>query len=311
MKKDPFGLWALATGDVLLVGQCRPLTQRLYMFAGLSTGLVLSLTPLSLYLLFEQAFRLDSIAWFMALVFGGVFINIYRLTLASVHVNDLPGTLASKRSRVVSLMIRGTLVTGLAFFLAAPLATLVFKEEGEKIAAGHRDRLSADLVRLSTIHLQRMKEQERQAVLSGSTILVAGLRAEQAHYMSEATKRIAALMDNRFFIARIREIYRSEWRIWFLVVVIASLFLIPIFLKALAVHRPDHRVVTRTHESDLIDYAYLCFKDEYDRLFREEDLQVDWSTPFADPPYNTARPQRAAAKDHGAFKAWMKDVPWP
>lgn len=311
MKKDPFGLWNLATGDAGLIAQCRSRTRRLFLLAGLGTGLVFMITPYSVYLLFEQAFQLDASAWLMALLFSAMLLNIYRLTLVSVHVNDLPGSSARRGARIVSLTLRGLFMIGLAFFLSAPLATAVFKESGERIAAQYRTTLRTELEGLSTAQLARIKQQRAAASASGDDASVMQLASAEKKFTQETERRIAALKHNRFFIKRIQELYRIDPRTWLLTVVISVLFVLPILLKTLAVNRGDHRVLVRAHETDLIEGAFDAFREEYHRLFKEHGLVVSWQSTYLDPPFNTVPPGRPEAKDHEAFKAWMKDVPWP
>lgn len=311
MNMDPFGLWNLATGDAGLIAQCRSRTRRLFLLAGLGTGIVYMITPFSLYLLFEQAFQFDAGAWLMALLFSAVLLNIYRLTLASVHVNDLPGSSARRGSRIASLALRSLFITGLAFFLSAPLATAVFKETGERIAAEYRATLRSELESLFTAHLARIQQQRAAASASGDDARSLQLASEEKKFTHETDRRIAALKGNRFFIKRIQELYRIDPRTWLLTVAIGVLFVLPILMKTLAVNRGDHRVLVRAYETDLIEGAFFAFRDEYHRLFKEHALLVSWQSTYSDPPFNTVPPVRPEAKDQEAFKTWMKDVPWP
>lgn len=311
MNRDPFGLWSLATGDAGLIAQCRSRTQRLFLLAGLGTGLVFMITPYSIYLLFEQAFQLDAGAWLMALVFSAVLLNIYRLTLASVHVNDLPGSSARRGSRITSLGLRGLFMIGLAFFLSAPLATAVFKGTGERIAAQYRATLRTDLEALTNTHLARIQQQRATAARTGDADGAVQLATEERKFKHETERRLAALENNKFFIKRIQELYRNDPWTWLLTIVIGSLFVLPVLLKALAVSRGDHRVLVRAQETQLIEGAFDAFREEYRRLFQAGGLVVNWQSTYMDPPYNTVPPARPQAEDHEAFMAWMKDMPWP
>lgn len=311
MKKDWLGLWHLATGDVDLLAQCRPRTRRLFLLAGLGTALVCVVTPYSIYLLFEQAFQMDASAWLMALLFSGMLLNIYRLTLVSVHVNDLPGSRARRGSKIASLVLRSLFVIGLAFFLSAPLATAVFKETGARIASSYRATLRTELQELTATHVARIQQQRAAVSAVGDEAMVLQLASAETAFIEETERRIAALENNRFFIKRIQELYRIDPRTWLLTVLISSLFVLPILLKTLAVTRGDHRVLVRAHETELIEQAYEGFQEEYHRLFTAEGLTVHWHCTYTDPPFNTVPPERPHAKDHEAFKAWMKETPWP
>lgn len=262
----------------------------------------------AMYVLFDSMI----IEGFLAFYLSALFLLMYVLLLNTFTKTSL----SSQRFFTLSNISRGFFLLFMAFIISKPLEVCLLAHYHHAAVDRHRADLTASFARqVAGIYRpdlqlleRKMAVAQQQHQLYPDTNSAAALQSLAnnisaiAQRQAKAVSSAAVTIDQSFFMLKRMELASGNMIAWLICLAVMCLFLLPGYLVYSLPGNDPYLVAKGGKERACIEREFDRFLQEYHRVFSARGLtHVKYSTPFADPPFNTIRKQQKTYADNNSF----------
>lgn len=316
-------LWWFAGEDPYVLSQCSKGLRRRFSLIGILVIFISIISGVSVAYGIEQILESMS-ADIIIGIYGGLFILIlYLFLLHTLSRNVLPSEEGKWSGKFFSYVVRVGFLVFLGILITQPISyfTLRTPVENELIAFKNKEIKELN-DRLNLQYAQKLNQVK--STLTSKTQVLNEIRKNDQLKNEELRTFIRSQGDRDYFIRKVlilNTLYYSEGPYsikanvplvltsWMLDLFFIFLFITPVYLKYRISISSEYYKTKRRIETRIIDTHYKRFVLSYNQILREDypDVQVQFTTRYLDPPYNTVLKSKPRYKDKNQFIKWLLD----
>lgn len=314
-------LWWFAGEDPYVLGKCSKNLRRRFSLIGILVIIISLVAGVSVAYGIEQILESTS-ADIIIGVYGGLFILIlYLFLLHTLSRNVLPSIDSKWSGKFFSLVVRLGFLVFLGILITQPISYFILQKPVENELVNFKNQEIRDLnQRLNLKYAQKLNQVKN--TLISKTQFLNEIRNNDRLKNAELRTFIKSQENRDYFIRKIlllNTVSQSDNNIkvntplvlssWALDLLFICLFITPVFLKIKISLSSEYYKTKKQIETKIIDAHFKRFIFSYNEILREEysDSQLQFSSKYLNPPYNTELKSRPRAKNKSQFIKWLLD----
>jgi hypothetical protein len=254
-----------------------------------------------------------------------VFISMLFILMYVFLLNTFTKENLSTRNRLMSLsnISRIGFVVFMGFIISKPIEIYLLQAKMAKRVVQHRAQLyQSHLKHVDGVYQAEINKLRQDSIQQHANLLVFAtptlqndmqvvtekiqrLDAERTQAIDRSAQKINA---SAFFIFQVQEASRS-WLAWACCLLITGLFILPGYIIYAMSGDNEYFKKKKEQERNLVTSEFTLFRKKYTSLFDEKfHLEKEWFSVYTDPPFNTTKPAKPAAKTQQLFfEKYLKD----
>ena len=318
---DNKGLWWFAGEDPYVLSQCSKRLRRRFSLIGILVIIISLVSGISVAYGIEQILE-SMYADIIIGIYGGLFILIlYLFLLHTLSRNVLPSVESKWSGKFFSLVVRLGFLVFLGILITQPISYFILRKPVENELINFKNQEISELnQRLNLKYAQKLNQVKN--TLTSKTQFLNEIRNNDKLKNAELRTFIKSQGDRDYFIRKIillntvshnndnkkvnTPLVLSSWGLDLLFI---CLFITPVFLKIKISFSSEYYKTKQKIETGIINAHFNKFIFSYNELLRKEypDAQLQFSSKYLNPPYNTELKSRPRAKNKSQFIKWLLD----
>ena len=312
-------LWWFAGEDPYILSHCSKGLRRKFSLIGILVILISLISGISVAYGIEQILESMS-ADIIIGIYGGLFILIlYLFLLHTLSRNVLPNVDSKWSGRFFSYVVRIGFLVFLGILITQPISYFTFRKPVENELIVFKNSEIRDLNhRLNSEYAQKLNLVKN--TLTSKTQFLNEIRKNDRLKNAELRKFIKSQEKRDYFIRKIIilntidshkvevnvPLVLSSWALDFFFI---CLFITPVFIKNRISISSEYYKTKRKIETGVIDTHHKRFVFSYNEILKEDypKTQVQFSSRYLDPPYNTVLKSSPRTKGKSQFIKWLLD----
>jgi len=281
-------IYELAGDDYALIQNCEDTTRSRFFQLGIFVPLLLLLSLVSSYLIFNELLDNQLLIICLSLFFAWMLTNIYRLLLYTLTRSALPDIVAGISYSKFSLAVRVVFVCFISLLISMPI------ESGFYAPVLNKDmsifRKEEKIRNASKIQNYYNVQYEEISRISCNDEFRQSFYKEKEQERIKVTTTMYHLVDSsNHYLQRLRILNTTHTSCWLIAIFFMIFFSIPIYLKH-SLRKSDYYEKKGSVERRIVELNYYAFKKKYTSLmYKNTGNQHSYSEPYTDAPYNTVK----------------------
>jgi len=252
----------------------------------------------------------------------GLFIFIlYIFLLHTLSRNVLPSNKDDRGGKIISYVIRVGFLIFLGLLVTQPISSFVFQSpvENEIIAFKNQEMKEVN-ARLNVQYAEKLNK-TRKKMTSKNQILIE-IRKNERSKNKQLREFLKSQDERNYFIRKVLILntlfhYDNKSHAdvniplvinsWALDLFFLFIFIAPVFLKSIISISSEYYKTKRIIETEIIDGHYRKFVLSYNKILKNDysETQLQYSSVYIDPPYNTELKSKPVYKNKNEFIKWL------
>jgi ABC-type multidrug transport system fused ATPase/permease subunit len=292
--------WTLSGDDFGIIRLCRKPTKNRFTVIGALVSAIFTLCFVSCYFAFTRLFQNYIVGVPTGIFFAWMITNIYLLLLYTLSKSPFPFA-SNNTGRYFSITIRLLFIVFVAVIISKPIENLIFSDmvrtEIEQFKKSKLKRYSESTYDFFNHEISLVedviKEQKNlnQIIDSAQALEYNSLIQTKEKERDQLIKSMEQLVNRSDYYIQGIIILNTKFKLcWVITLLTVLIFLFPAYIKIFIKEDTVFYKTKHDLETKLVMDQYHLFKERYTRLlFENFNIDVQYSEPFSDAPFNTIR----------------------